>query len=106
MFDDNDLLQEVVDCVVNVDELIVSVTPAQRELRNDLVRVIRLRLEEFKRNTLKSMPQLVNHWTITAFEDNIVPISELIVLLELVSANLGAISFGRSLLRSPSVHRR
>ena len=64
--------------------------------------MIRLRLEEFKRNTLKSMPQLVNHWTITAFEDNVVPISELIVLSELVSANVGAISFGRSLLRSMS----
>jgi hypothetical protein len=48
------------------------------------------------------MPQLVNHWTITAFEDNVVPISELIVLSELVSANVGAISFGRSLLRSMS----
>ena len=51
MFDDDDLLQEVVDCVVNVDELIVSVTPAQRELRDDLVHVICLRLEKFKRNT-------------------------------------------------------
>ena len=102
MFDNDDLLEEVVTCVANLDELIVSVTAAQRDLRNDLVRMIRPRLAAFKRNTLKSMPQLCNHWTIAAFEDNIVRISELVVLLELVSTNVGAVGFGKSLLRAMS----
>ena len=102
MFDDDDLLEEVVTCVANLDELIVSVTAAQRELRNDLVRMICPRLADFKKNTLKSKPQLCNHWTIAAFEENIVRISELVVLLELVSINVGAVGFGKSLLRAMS----
>ena len=76
------------DSVVNLNELIVSVTPTQKELRYDLVHGIRLQLEEFKRNILKSTPQLINHWTIAAFEDNVVPISDLIILSELVFLQL------------------
>ena len=48
------------------------------------------------------VPQLANHWVIAVFEDNVVPMSELIVLLRLVSNNVGAIGFGKLLLLSMS----
>ena len=51
------------------------------------------------------MPQLVNHWTVVAFEDNIQPIAELIVLLKLVPANVGGICYGKSLFRAMSSAR-
>ena len=47
----------------------------------------------------------MNHWTVVAFEDNIQPIAELVVLLNLVSPNVGGIRFGKSLLRSMSSAR-
>ena len=48
------------------------------------------------------MSQLANHWTITAFKDNIISHSELIVLIQLVSGNAKAISYGKLLVRSMS----
>ena len=38
--------------------------------------MIYLRLEHFRRNTLKRVPQLINHWTIATVENNVVPISD------------------------------
>ena len=73
-------MEEVIACIVNLDELMFSVTAAERELCDDLVCVSHLRLECFKRHTLRNVSQLVNHWTLAAFEDNAVSISELAVL--------------------------
>jgi hypothetical protein len=102
LFDNPELLAEVVACVVNLDTCIAFVTAAGRARRDDLACMIRVRLERFKRSHLKSVSQLANHWTIAAFEDNIVPMSELVVLLRLVTGNVGAIGYGKSLLRSMS----
>jgi hypothetical protein len=44
----------------------------------------------------------MNHWMMAALEDNIVLISERIILMQLVSSSVGAISYGKSLLRSLS----
>jgi hypothetical protein len=41
---------------------------------------------------------LMNHWIIIALEDNIVSISELIILMRLVFSTVGAISYDKSLL--------
>ena len=51
---------------------------------------------------MKSVSKLTTHWKIAAFEDNIVPMSELFALLRLVTGNAGAIGYGNSLLRSMS----
>ena len=91
-FEKPELSAEVISCVVNLDERIAIVTKAGRTRRDDLARAVRSRLEHFKRQTLQSVPQLVNHWAIAAFEDNILPISELIVLLRLVCRNDGFFS--------------
>ena len=53
----------------------------------------------FKRHTLQSMSQPTNHWTIAALKDNSVSISELIVLMKLVSSSVAASSFNELLLR-------
>ena len=74
LFDDAELLNEDVDCVINLDKCICVVTEAGRKRRDDLARLMRLRLEHFKMHTLQGVPQLVSHWTIAALEDNIVPI--------------------------------
>ena len=98
MFDDDEKLS--LKYVINLDELIVSLTVAQKKLCDDRDCVIFLRFADFNRNTLKSVPQLCNHsWVVAAFEDSIVRFSRLIGLLEFVSANAGAIGFRRSLLR-------
>ena len=85
--------------MINYNERIAVVTNAGRTRRDDLARAVRSRLEHFKRQTLQSVPQLVNHWAVAAFEDNILPISELIVLLRLVCKNVGAIVYGKLLLQ-------
>ena len=102
MFDEPELLAEVARCVVNLDADDVVVTEEEKTMRNDLVRKVLRHLDRFKTHTLESVPQLVNHWTIAAFEDNVQPIAELIVLLRLVSVNVGATKYGKSLLRSMS----
>jgi hypothetical protein len=37
--------------------------------------------------------KLANHWNITAFEENVVPIPKLVVLLQLATKNIGAIGY-------------
>ena len=71
LFDSPELLGEIVSCIVNLDERIAVVTSARRTRRDDLARMVRTRLDRFKRQTLQSVPQLVNHWAVAAFEDNI-----------------------------------
>ena len=51
---------------------------------------------------LKSVLQLASHWTSAAFKDNIVPISDLIVLVRLVNGSVGAIECRNLLVRSMS----
>ena len=51
---------------------------------------------------LKSVSQLANHRTIAAFEYNMVSMSELVVLLWLTTGDVGAIGYGKLLLRSMS----
>ena len=95
-------MAEVVTCVVNLDVCVAFETAAGRARRDDLAQMIRVCLKRFKRSHLKSVVQLVNHWTIAVFEDNIVPMSELIVLLRLVTGNTRAIVYRNLLLWSMS----
>ena len=71
MFEDSDLLEEVACCVVNLDVDAVVVTEEERTMRDDLVCLVKKHLDRCKAHTLESVPQLVNHWTIAAFEDNV-----------------------------------
>lgn len=77
-------------------------TDSGRAQQDELTRMIQVHLTGYKRFNLKSMPQLADHWTIAAFKDNDVRMAELIVLLWLVAANVGAIGCGKLLLRSMS----
>ena len=103
MFDEPELLAEVAHCVVNLDEEVVAVTEEEKTMRDDLVRLVLVRLDCFKAHSLGSKPQLVNHCTVAVFEDNIKQIAEMVVALRLVSVNVGAVCYGKSLLRSMSV---
>lgn len=67
-----------------------------------LFALVKKHLDQFKAHTLESVPQLVNHWTIAAFEDNVRSIAKLVVLLRLVSVNVGAIVYVKLLLHSMS----
>ena len=103
LFDNSDLLKEIVDSVFGLESLercLAVAADEGRSRRDCLVRLVCARLERFKRYTFQDVPQLVHHWTVSAFEDNVERIAELIVLLELVSKNVGGISRGKSLLRS------
>ena len=70
--------------------------------QDDLAQMSRVRLEQIKTSHLKSVSKLANHWTIAAFKDNAVPMSELAVLLCLMTGNVGEIGYGKSLLWSVS----
>ena len=72
-FDSSALLVEVVDCIVNLYACFAVVTNAAKVRQDYLARRAGARLNRFKRHNLQSAPQLVNHWTVAVFEDNIIP---------------------------------
>ena len=73
-------MTDVVAYVVNLDACVAFETVAGRDWQDD-AQMTRVYLERFTRSHLKSAAQLANHWRTTVFEDNSVPMSELIVLL-------------------------
>ena len=56
---------------MNLDVDAVVVAEEEKTMRDDLVCLVKKHLDRFKAHTLESVPQLVNHWNITAFEDNV-----------------------------------
>jgi hypothetical protein len=97
-FENPKLVAEVVGCVLNLEECVAFVTGAEKARQDDLAHSVRVQLERFKRHTLQGVSQLTHHWTIAVLEGNIVLISELVVLMQLMSSSVGAISYGKSLL--------
>ena len=75
LFDNPELLAEVVACVVDLDVCVAFETAADRAWQDDLAQMTRVHLKRFKRSYLKSVAQLANHWMIATVEDNNVPMS-------------------------------
>ena len=83
-----------------LDACVAFESADMRAQQDDLARMIRILLGRFKICHLKSVSQLATHCTIAGFKDNGVPMSELVVLLCLLTGNIGAIGYDKSLLWS------
>ena len=95
---DSQLMAEAMECFANTNKA-SNFTESMVRLRDGLVSKIPHRLEHFKGTRLKGVSHLINHFSINAFEENILPLCEIAVSLNLVPKSVKSIAFGKSLLR-------
>ena len=99
----HELLAEVVTCAVTVDARVTFVDASGSAWQDYLAHMIRACLEKCKRLHLKNVSQIDSHWTMSMFEDTIVPMSELAALMQRVTRNVGAIGYRKLLLSTVNV---
>ena len=57
-----------------------SVTPRMLEMREQIIKVLPHRVEHFKDQRCKGVTHIVHHWAFKAFEDNLMPLCEIVLL--------------------------
>jgi len=97
--EDDNLVNQLRECLVGCAMVDNSVRPSLLSLRNSLIPRMMQRITSFR----YSLQSYNVHWTLDALEDNIGPISDIIALTKRVPSNLESLSVCESLLRPANV---
>ena len=74
------------------------------EMREQMIKVLPRRIEYFKDQRCKGATQIIHHWAFKSFEDNLVPLCEIVLLNRFFMKSVAGVSKKKAVLKPVSTH--